>query len=311
MRLSILLTEQIGTLFLVGFIGYMIVKLGILKESDSKVISWLVAYILSPCVIIESFQIDYTPEKLKGLGIAVAASIAAHSIYIVASRLMGKCLKLTPVERASSIYSNCGYLIVPLVTFVLGEEWVFYTSAYVMVSTVLIWTHMQSLLGGEKNGNALRKIIWNPNIIAIVIGLVLFFTGLRIPEVLENTIEGFGGAIGSVSMLVVGMLIGNMDLKWVFTRKRAYLISFFRLILFPAVTAVLFAFVVRLGIHPEAKEILLISLLAASAPAAVMVIQLLQIHDKDAGYASVINVMSVIFCIVTMPLIVLLYEALC
>lgn len=311
MRLSILLTEQIGTLFLVGFIGYMIVKLRILKESDSKVISWLVAYILSPCVIIESFQIDYTPEKLKGLGIAVAASIAAHSIYIVASRLMGKCLKLTPVERASSIYSNCGYLIVPLVTFVLGEEWVFYTSAYVMVSTVLIWTHMQSLLGGEKNGNALRKIIWNPNIIAIVIGLVLFFTGLRIPEVLENTIEGFGGAIGSVSMLVVGMLIGNMDLKWVFTRKRAYLISFFRLILFPAVTAVLFAFVVRLGIHPEAKEILLISLLAASAPAAVMVIQLLQIHDKDAGYASVINVMSVIFCIVTMPLIVLLYEALC
>lgn len=311
MRLSILLTEQIGTLFLVGFIGYMIVKMGILKESDSKVISWLVAYILSPCVIIESFQIDYTPEKLKGLGIAVAASIAAHGIYIGASRLLGKFLKLTPVERASSIYSNCGYLIVPLVTFVLGEEWVFYTCAYVMVSTVLIWTHLQSLLGGGKNGNALRNIIWNPNIIAIVIGLFLFFTGLRIPTVLENTIEGFGGAIGSVSMLVVGMLIGNMDLKWVFTRKRAYLISLFRLIIFPAVTAVLFAFVVRLGIHPDAKEILLISLLAASAPAAVMVIQLLQIHDGDAGYASVINVMSVIFCILTMPLMVLLYEALC
>lgn len=311
MRLSILLTEQIGTLFLVGFVGYMVVKAGILKESDSKVISWLVAYILSPCVIIESFQIDYTPEKLKGLGIAVVASVAVHSIYIAVSRLLGKFLKLTPVERASVIYSNCGYLIVPLVTFVLGEEWVFYTSAYVMVSTVLIWTHLQSLLGGGKSENALRNIIWNPNIIAIVIGLFLFFSGLRIPAVLENTIEGFGGAIGSVSMLVVGMLIGNMDLKWVFTRKRAYLISLFRLIIFPAVTAVLFAFVVRLGIHSDAKEILLISLLAASAPAAVMVIQLLQIHDKDAGYASVINVMSVIFCIVTMPLMVLLYEALC
>ena len=311
MRLSILLAGQIGVLFLVAFAGFLIVKYEILREDDSKVISWLVAYVLSPCVIIKSFQIDFTAEKLKGMGIAVAAAIAVQVIFMAGCRLLAKPLHLTPIERASVIYSNCGNLIVPLVSFVLGEEWVFYTCAYVMISTVLTWTHMQSMLSrGRGNGN-LKNIILNPNIIAIVIGLLLFFSGFRIPEMFESAIDGFGGAIGPVSMLVVGMLIGNMDLKWVFTRKRPYLISLFRLAVFPVITASLFAFVVRMGIHPDARYILLVSLLAASAPVAVMVTQITQIYDGDARYASVINVMSVIFCIISMPLVVLLYESLC
>lgn len=311
MRLSILLAEQIGVLFLVAFVGLLIVKYEILREDDSKVISWLVAYVLSPCVIIKSFQIDFTAEKLKGMGLAVAAAVTAQLIFVIGCRLLSGPLHFTPIERASVIYSNCGNLIVPLVSFVLGEEWVFYTCAYMMVGTILTWTHMQSLLSGGRGSGNLKNIIRNPNIIAIAIGLVLFFTGIRLPEVLESTIDGFGGAIGPVSMLVVGMLIGNMDLRWVFTRKRPYLISAFRLAIFPVIIAVLFAFVVRMDIHPDARYILLVSLLAASAPAAVMVTQITQIYGGDARYASVINVMSVIFCIICMPLVVLLYEGLC
>lgn len=311
MRLSILLAAQIGVLFLVALAGFLFVKYELLKEDDSKVISWLVAYVLSPCVIIHSFQIDFTADKLKGMGLAVAAATAAQLLFAVGGRLLAKPFHLTPIERASVIYSNCGNLIVPLVSFVLGEEWVFYTCAYMMVSTVLTWTHMQSLLSRGKGSGSLKNMILNPNMIAILIGLVLFFTGIRVPAALESSIDGFGGAIGPVSMLVVGMLIGNMDLKWVFTRKRPYLISMFRLVVFPVITAVLFAFVVRMGVHPDAGYILLVSLLAASAPVAVMVTQITQLYDGDARYASVINVMSVIFCIITMPMIVLLYESLC
>ncbi len=311
MRLSILLAAQIGVLFLVAFVGFLIVKYRILREDDSKVISWLVAYVLSPCVIIQSFQIDFTSEKLKGLCLAAAAAAIAQILFAAGGRLLSGPLHFTPIERASVIYSNCGNLIVPLVSSVLGEEWVFYTCAYMMVSTVLTWTHMQSLLSRGKGSGNLKNIILNPNMIAIGMGLILFFTGIRIPDVLEGPIEGFGGAIGPVSMLVVGMLIGNMDLKWVFTRKRPYLISLFRLVVFPVITAVLFAFAVRMDIHPDARYILLVSLLAASAPVAVMVTQITQIYDGDARYASVINVMSVIFCIISMPLIVLLYESLC
>ena len=131
------------------------------KEDDSKVISWLVAYVLSPCVIIQSFQIDFTADKLGGLGLAVAAAMAAQLLFAVGGRALARPFHLTPIERASVIYSNCGNLIVPLVSFVLGEEWVFYTCAYMMVSTVLTWTHMQSLLGRGKGSGGQKNIIFN------------------------------------------------------------------------------------------------------------------------------------------------------
>ena len=111
-------------------------------------------------------------------------------------------------------------------------------------------------------------------------------------------------------MLVIGMLIGNVNLLWVFRQKRIYLICLIRLVVVPVAAAVAMAVIKHLGIHRDAGNILLVVLLATAAPAAAMVTQLAQLYGKDAKYASVINVMSVIFCIVTMPLMVLLYEVL-
>ncbi len=97
-------------------------------------------------------------------------------------------------------------------------------------------------------------------------------------------------------------------LRWVFKQKRPYLICFFRLILYPLLGVAGFGLLGRAGIHSDAEYILMIVLLATAAPAAAMVTQLAQLYDKDVKYASVINVMSVIFCIITMPVLVMLYE---
>ena len=64
-----------------------------------------------------------------------------------------------------------------------------------------------------------------------------------------------------------------------------------------------------MGIHDDAEYILLVVFLATCAPAAAMVTQMAQIYNKDSMYASVINVMSIVFCIVTMPVMVMVYES--
>lgn len=309
MELSLLLAEQIIALFLMGLVGYIVVKSGKLTEDDSKIISNVVVYICSPCVIIDAFQINFTADKLKGLLLAGGAAILVHILLIGGGRLLSRGLHLNGVEKASVEYSNAGNLIVPLVAATLGKEWVFYTTAYIVVQTVLIWTHGQSVIcqGQEKD---YKKILLNPNIIAIVIGLFLFALGIRLPGVFAQCVSAFGDMIGPASMMVVGMIIGGVNLLWVFRQKRPYLICFLRLVFFPVITALLFVFSGMARMHGDAEYILLVVLLAASAPAAVMVTQLAQIHGRDAKYASVINVMSVIFCIVTMPLMVFFYEAL-
>ena len=142
----------------------------------------------------------------------------------------------------------------------------------------------------------------------MLLGLLLFLFRVQLPDVIASCVSGFGQMISPASMLVIGMAIGNVDLKWVFTQKRPYLICFFRLIFYPILGVIGFGILGQMGIHPDAEYILMVVLLATAAPAAAMVTQLAQLYNKDVKYASVINVMSVIFCIVTMPVMVMLYE---
>ena len=123
MEISILLIEQIAELFLMILMGYIIVKTGLLKGEDSKVISKIVLYLVIPCVIINAFQVDYTSEKVKELLLVFAASVLLQVILLAAVWGVGKVLKLNEVEMTSIYYSNSGNLIVPLVTFILGKEY--------------------------------------------------------------------------------------------------------------------------------------------------------------------------------------------
>ena len=309
MELSILLAGQIITMFLYVAAGYASVKAGLFKSEDSKVLSNMMVYICSPCMIIYSFQIELSKDKIQGLLLAIAAAVLVHALFMIGTALLRRPLNLNRIERASLIYTNAGNLVIPLVGAVLGIEWVFYTNAFNIVQTVLIWTHGISLIGNTEEKDYL-KILMNPNIMATIAGFFFFAARIHIPEIVGNCLEGLGTMIGTAGMFVIGMVIGNMDLKWVFTRKRPYFVCFIRLILFPAVTAVIFAVIARMGIHKDAKQILLVVFLASSSTAAAMVTQLAQIYDADAKYASVINVMSIIFCIITMPLMVMLYDML-
>ncbi len=307
MGLSILLAEQIAAMFLTMAVGYAIVKIGLFRSEDSKVISNMVVYICSPCIIVDAFQIELTQDKLMGLALSIVMAAVVHGMMIGGMKLLEKPLHVNSIEKASVIYTNSGYLVVPLVASVLGNEWVFYTTGYTIIQTILLWTHGIGVISRRRERDY-KKIFLNPNIIAIGIGTLLFITELRLPTVIGSCVRGFGDMVASASMLVIGMVIGNVDLLWVFRQKRPYLICFLRLIAFPAAAVLIFIIVGRMGIHPDAEYILLIVLLAAVAPAATMVTQVAQIYDMDSRYASVINVMSVIFCIITMPLMALCFE---
>ena len=208
--------------------------------------------------------------------------------------------------KASLIYSNAGNLIIPLVTAVLGEEWVIYASAFLCVQTIVLWTHGQSLMK-ESRGINWKKILSNINLIAIAVGILLFFTQLPLPSVLTDTIDTLSSTIGSISMLVLGMLLAEVHWKEVFTGKRIYLIVFLKMVVFPGAVLLFLRFLSHGVPMVHAQTILLISLLAVITPSATTITQMAQLYDNHAPYASAINVLTTLVCIVTMPLMVALY----
>ncbi|SHK16095.1 AEC family transporter [Hespellia stercorisuis] len=306
MDLSILLGEKIIGLALMGGVGYIIVKMGLLRAADSRPLSTVNIFILMPCMLVNAFQIDYTGSMIKGLALGVVVSIAIHIIMILLVYLIRKPLNLNSVEQASVIYSNAGNLVIPLVQSVLGPKWVLYTCPYIVVQAFFVWTHGKAMICHE-NKFDIKKVLLNPNIIAIFVGIILFFTRIKLPMIIGDVVTGFGNVVGPISMLVIGMLMGEVDIKWLFTRKRPYFVSFIRLIFLPLAVIVLMKISGIAMLHPEADQILMIVLMSAMAPIATMVTQIAQVYGGDATYAGALNVMSVLFCIVTMPAMLLFY----
>lgn len=303
----LLLLEQIVQLFLCIVLGWLLVQLRLLKPEDSRVLSKVCLYLVTPCVIINAFQIQRTPELLQGLTLSLGAAIGIHVLFFIATALLCCPLHLTPVEQASLIYTNSGNLIIPLVTAVLGSEWVIYCSMFQLVQQFPMWSHCRIILSGDRN-ISLKKILLNVNIVSVLVGVLLFLLNLSLPSVIAGTMKSIAATIGPLSMFVAGMLMGDQDLLAVLRIRSIWKVAFLRLIVLPLVVLGILKYSGLASLVPDGESILLISLLAASAPAASNVTQIAQVYGHEGDYASAINVITTLFCIGTMPLMVLLYQ---
>ena len=306
MEISFLLFKQIAQFFIMIIMGYTLVKLKIVKSEDSKVLSMVCLYLIMPCVIINSFLIEFTPEKLKGLGLAVGVAIVIHFVAWVFIRILGKVLNFNPVEKASVMYSNAANMVIPVVMSVLGDEWVLYSSAFVSVQLVLLWTHCKSMLSNEK-GFELKKIYTNINLIAIFIGILLFITKIHIPSVLQGTLKSVGGTVAPISMIITGMIMAGAELKKVFSNGRIYLVLFFRMIFFPFIVFMIIYFTGITKVIDNGAMILSVTFIATITPTASSITQMAQVYGNNEQYAGAINIMTTIVSIVTMPIMVALY----
>lgn len=305
--LSLILAKKIFSLFIIMLLSMSLVRMRIVKASDSKVMSILLLYLFFPCVILEAFQIDFTPEIQHGMLLSTGAAVVVQALLLAMGIFLKKLFHLNAVEQCSVIYSNAGNLIIPLVVSVLGPEWVIYSSSFLAVQLVLFWTHMKSTMARETHLDW-KAVFTNANMIAIMIGLVLLFSGWRFPAPVNDALYSLGLVIGPSAMIIAGMLLGNMSWEKIKSYKRVPLVAFLRLIVMPLVMLIFLKYSGLSAFSQHGETILLITLLATATPSATTCVSMASLFDNQPEYASVINVVTATLCTLTMPFIVWLYQ---
>ena len=299
--------EEIIKLFVIMFMGYAVVKAGLMKSSESKSVSVIMVYLVIPCVILNAFQVEYTPDVQKGLLLACAAAVAVHILFLLLTTILKKPLHLDVIERATIIYSNAGILVIPLVQELLGQDYVIYSSAYIAVQLILIWTHCKNMLC-EEDKLEWKKVLLNVNIISIIAGVVLFIFRIQLPSGAQDVLNMMNNMIGPLGMLLAGMVIAEIPLKTVFIRKRSYLSAALRLLVYPVFVLILMKIIQTFAGIQDSKQILLTVYLASITPACATVTSMAQLYDKDAAYSSSLYVLTTLLSIATMPVMVGLFE---
>ena len=305
--MSLILAEKILSLFVMMAMGFAIVKAGFVKSQDSRAIAMLNLYVINPCMIISSFQVDMTQEVQLGFIVAILGAIATQGLFLVLATVLKRPLRLDQVEQCSLAYSNCGNLIIPLVVMIMGQSMVIYCTAYLVVQTILLWSHGKALMRGQ-SGIDWRQMLLGVNMISVYIGLFLFFTGLRLPDPVQQAMSSVGSMIGPSAMIVTGMIMAGVNFRELLTFKRLPFTTIMRLVVFPLIALAILKFTPLASLAPNGQSVLLITLLAASAPSASTINQMAQIYNRNSAYASAVNVVTILCCIVTMPIMVFLYQ---
>ena len=290
-------------------IGFVLFKTKKLTEQGSKTIANLLVYIVMPSVMIKSFCKAPTAESISALGISALLGLGAIIISIVISRL---CFGGEPLDEFASAFSNVGFFAVPLIQATpLGDDGVFYIATIVALVNIGQWTYgvMRITQKSVKETFSPIKLLTSPFIIATLIGLTLFFTGLGktiydieiTKKVVGGVIDGLSALNTPLAMMVIGVYLAQTDLKTLFTTKAVYLVGLVRLIVIPLI--VLLAFWLVPQTYAPIKTAVFI---AISCPVGANVAVYAELHGKDYSHAVKTVTSSSLFSILTMPLLIML-----
>ena len=291
---------QVLELFILIAVGFLCGKTKMLTEKAVKSITDIVLYIVCPCVIVQNFIRPFDQEMLSGLLTAAAAALCIHIVSIVIAMLVfhDKIQEKNRVYRFALIFSNCGYMSLPMQQAILGSDGVFFGAVYIVIFNVVMWTFGVWLSSGSGNSVSAKKIILNPCIIGMVIGLVIFLTSLPIPQVISGPITFLANLNTPLPMMVVGYYLSQTKIADAFKDGKGFICVLFRLIVIPLLA---FGGMMLAGVR---GTVLLTCVIAASAPVAAATTMFASKFDNDAKLSVNLVTLSTLFSVVTMPLIV-------
>lgn len=302
----ILIFEQLVKMFIILLLAFLCYRIGLVSQEGNKSVSNLLLMVVNPVLIITVYQTEYDPVLVRGLLLAFLAAAVSHIAGIVISTILirsGSGPDYT-IERFSAMYSNCGFIGIPLISSVLGSTGVFYLTAYMAVFNLFTWTHGVTLMEKKCSLKSIGRGLASPMFIATLCAIALFFLRVELPGVILDSMNYIADMNTPLAMMVAGFSVAQADIRRMCTRFRLYFVSAIKLIIFPlCMIPVLFL------MHLP-REVSMTMLIAAACPAATTGTMMAIRYKQNYTYASEIFALSTVLSVLTMPLIVLAAEQL-
>lgn len=287
-----------GMLFLLVAAGVVLRKKGILPEGAKAVLTDLVIYLILPCNIINSFFIEFNLEILKGFAV----------ILTIASLIQIGCLMLAKVFynrepesrkkvlQYGTVCSNAGFMGNPIAEGVYGAEGLMYASIFLIPQRIVMWSAGVSYFTESPDRKTVvKKVLTHPCIIAVYIGLVLMITRLPLPVFLQNTIKNVGGCTTTVSMVLIGAILAEVEpgsiLDWGIVKYAAIRLFLLPLLVYISCRA--------FQVTPLLAGV---SVLLTGMPAGSTTAILASKYDGDYIFATKCVVVTTLLSLVTIPL---------
>lgn len=314
MSLAYITFNQIIVIFIIIMVGFLCSKIGLINDQTNQKLSNILLMLVNPMVIFVSYQREYEASLVRGLLISLLLSTITHVFSIGISYIFfrnkkkekGKTVSNPDVviERFFSIYSNVGFVGIPLVNGIFGGEGVFYVTGALTMFNVFLWTHGIIAMSGTSEfqwKDLLRKIM-NPSIIAVVLGLIMFFTQIRLPNSVLEAFQHIANLNTPFAMIIAGVTIANTKIWKTIFKIRVYYVSLMKLLIIPVVLAFLFLLI------PMDKTVYMTAVVMAAVPSGATGILFAIRYGKNSELAAELFAITTVLSALTIPIIVTIGE---
>ncbi len=291
---------QVAVLYVMVAVGFLCDRVGLFTEKTARKLVNLLMYFIVVCMLVKSFVgIELNGENLKKFLISILLGFAVHFIAIALNvPFFKKKTEERPIYKYACIYGNVGFMALPLAQAVLGDEGVFYCANGVIAFNVITFIHGVALMSRAKEKLNFKKVILNPGVVSVIIGLPLFLFQIKLPVVIAKPLEYFSDINTPIAMLIFGTYLSHTGLKTIFSDKRIYLVALFKLLLMPLACIGIFRLCGVTGTLLTAFAI------TACVPSANNTFMFATKYERDTGLASRTVALVSLFSIVTMPVII-------
>ncbi len=301
----ILIFEQLVKMFFIMLLAFICYKIKLVDQNGNRSLSNLLLMVVNPLLTITVYQgTEYDPDMVRGLLLAFAAAFLTHILGIVVSTALIRPSSGTDysIERFNSMYSNCGFIGIPLINSVFGGNGVFYITAYMVAFNLFSWTHGVILMEKKCSLKNMKEGVLSPMFLSTIAAVVLFFLGIRIPSVVLDSMNYVADMNTPLAMMVAGFSVAQADLGKMLRNTRIYFVSFIKLILIP----LLVIGVLKLMALPDAVAVTV--LIGAACPAATTGTMMAIRYRQNYTYSSELFAMTTVLSVVTIPAVIFLSE---
>ncbi len=296
--------NRVLVLVIIMVIGFLCRKTNILNDEADKKMSELLFNVTMPLMIIASFQMEYSPELVGGALVVLVFSFALHTATAFAGTVMYR--RFAPEKRTImkyvTVFPNCGFMGFPVMEGLFGSIGVFYVSIFLIAFQIFHWTYGIMIFTGRPDFDSIKKLLRNPGLISVFIGLAMFMLQIRLPSQLQQVSEMVGDMTIPLSMLIVGSILAKARLKDIFRGWIIYYPAAVRLLLLPL------AAMVVLSLFNLDSRVMTVCVALTAMPAAANTVIFAKMFDGDTVLASQTVALTTMVSLATIPIMVYLVQ---
>ncbi|MDY6062924.1 MAG: AEC family transporter [Erysipelotrichaceae bacterium] len=297
--------EQIVSMYLLVLLGYIMYKKNIFdNHAIEKLTTFLLKYV-TLFIIINSIVNALNTNTQKDFFTSFLLAIIINVILITVSLILYG--KRKPLIAFSSVFTNASFMGIPLTYALLKEKGILFLIPFVVIQAIATWTYGIWLFNKNKMNReeTIKILLFNPAIVGLVISLIIHGLSIQLPTPITICLGAVSSLNTPLAMIILGSFvakIGRQHFKDILTIIEG---NVARLILMPIIAIAFFYFFKHFD-----KELITTFIIAISAPIAISTSMFALKYNQDVETASVITMISTLSSIITIPLMLIIAEAL-